>query len=50
MSQWARLNGGSTSARDETAVVADELFGGRYVIRGHWKAVTITAPFGDNTW
>jgi arylsulfatase A-like enzyme len=31
-------------------VVAGELFGGRYVRDGRWKAVSLMAPFGDNAW
>jgi arylsulfatase A-like enzyme len=30
--------------------LADELFGGRYVIRDQWKLVSVQAPFGDNSW
>ncbi|RJG11615.1 arylsulfatase [Massilia cavernae] len=31
-------------------VLADELFGGRYVIRDQWKMVSVHPPFGDNSW
>lgn len=40
----------TTAARGPDAVLADELFGGRYVIRGQWKLVSVPAPFSDNRW
>lgn len=40
----------TTSPRGSTAVLADELFTGRYVIRDGWKLVSVQAPFGDNSW
>ena len=30
--------------------MAGELFGGRYVRNGRWKAVSVMQPFSDNTW
>lgn len=50
-SLYSALSGHSKqSVRSDSDIVAGELFGGRYVIRGQWKLVSVQAPFGDNAW
>jgi arylsulfatase A-like enzyme len=51
VSMLARLQDRTTNPpRGANDVLADELFTGRYVIRDHWKLVSVQAPFGDNSW
>ncbi|MDF3835150.1 arylsulfatase [Cupriavidus basilensis] len=40
----------SSGPRSSDAILADELFTGRYVIQGDWKLVSMQPPFGDNRW
>jgi arylsulfatase len=50
VSLLGRLDGSTDGAPHGGQVLADELFGGRYVIRDQWKLVSIQPPFGDNSW
>ena len=50
-SQLARLQGRQRDpVRGPNDVLAGELFGSRYVIRGPWKLVSVPEPFGANAW
>lgn len=44
------LKGQEQPSSLEQRVIAGELFGGRYVRDGEWKAVSIQVPFSDNQW
>jgi arylsulfatase A-like enzyme len=46
------LDGRSSSVRSPGAVLADELFGNRYVIRDNWKLLWLgpSAPLGTSDW
>jgi arylsulfatase A-like enzyme len=51
ISLLARLQDRSGVVRGSGSVLADELFGGRYIIRDQWKMVSIPqAPFGNGNW
>jgi arylsulfatase len=50
LSLLARLEGQASADPRLGQVLADELFGGRYVIRDQWKMVSVNPPFGDNSW
>ncbi|QBE61935.1 arylsulfatase [Pseudoduganella lutea] len=50
LSLLARLDGADGPDVRAGQVLADELFGGRYVIRDGWKMVSMQPPFGDNSW
>lgn len=50
LSLLARLEGKAGADPRSGQVLADELFGGRYVIRDQWKLVSVHPPFGDNSW
>ncbi|WP_020656102.1 arylsulfatase [Massilia niastensis] len=50
LSLLARLEGKGSADVRTGQVLADELFGGRYVIRDGWKMVSVQPPFGDNSW
>ena len=36
--------------RSGSDVLADELYGGRYIIHGDWKLESVQPPFGDGNW
>lgn len=44
------LSGSQDEVRNEEQVLAEELFGDRYVRRGNYKLVWLEPPFGDSTW
>jgi arylsulfatase len=50
LSLLPRLEGKQVTDVRAGQPLADELFGGRYVIRDQWKLVSVQAPFGDNSW
>lgn len=50
LSLLARLEEKTNAAPRAGQVLADELFGGRYVIRDQWKLISVQPPFGDNSW
>jgi len=51
MSLMGRLQNQASAVRSSDDVVAGELFGGRYVVRDHWKLVSVPhAPFGNGDW
>ncbi len=50
VSMLAQLKSPDASDATGSRVLADELFTGRYVIRGNWKLTSVQAPFGDNQW
>lgn len=51
MSLMGRLQNQTSAVRSSDDVVAGELFGGRYVVRDHWKLVSVPhAPFGNGDW
>jgi arylsulfatase len=50
LSLLARLEDRANAGPRSGQVLADELFGGRYVIRDQWKMVSVQPPFGDNSW
>jgi arylsulfatase A-like enzyme len=44
------LEGTATTVRAPTDVLADELEGNRYVIRGQWKLLWLGPPYGESRW
>ena len=45
-----RLQNRAVDVHPERAVFVEELFGRRYVRRGHWKLLYIEPPFGSGVW
>jgi arylsulfatase len=44
------IHGDAAPVRSTDAVVADELFGRRYVHKDNWKATWIEQPWGPGAW